>query len=62
MLVFSKSSKKPMIKQICSFEVFEGVSDEKLEGSDVLIAPVIVEGDDDKKMIEGVETFDDVKR
>ena len=46
---FSKFSKEPMVDKICSFKVVEHMTDEKVEGSNVLVIPVNIEELDDEK-------------
>ena len=53
-LTVYKFSKERVVEQICSFEVVEGMTDEKIEGSAILVAPVFFVVDDDKKMMKSV--------
>jgi hypothetical protein len=57
---FSKSSKVPMIEKICSFEVVEGMADEKIKGCDFIVAPIFnKEFEDDKKNLKNVVAEDE---
>ena len=52
---FAKSSKEPMVEQLCTLKVVENMLKEKGEGHDVLIAPVFDgENFDDKVMKKNV--------
>ena len=37
---FAKSSKEPMVEQLCSLEIVESVLEEKVAGRNVLVSPV----------------------
>ena len=56
MFAFSKSSKEPMVEQLCSLEIVESMIEEKIEGHDVLVGSVFNEENfyDDAKMKNGV--------
>ena len=49
---FAKSSKEPMVEQLCSLEILESLIEGKVEGYDVLVASVYDEEnfDDEAKM------------
>ena len=57
MFAFFKSSKEPMVEQICSLEVAEGITGKKVERSVAFVAPVFFkESNDEKKMKKHVVT------
>ena len=51
---FAKSSKEPMVEQLCSLEVVESMIEKNVEGPDVHVAPVYDEEifDDDEMMMK----------
>ena len=56
MFAFAKSSKEPMLEQLCSLEVIKSVIEKKVEGHEVLVGPVFDEEsfDDNENMKKAV--------